>query len=297
MRMRGGLRPKRSERLHRGARGQPGISQLRRCLRAMESRPRHHHSEPIHGGLHACDPGTFAAGGVTDTLVRMNAFRWITGLTDTVTDNATKDTGDQDCAIIAVSNPASIQAHNPPNTFTCWNSTGAAAAGQSNISWGTASCDSIDEYVHDTGNESTLGHRRWILHPPLGVIGVGWVKKSGTEYGSAGCLGVFDTSGTGPNPTWYALPPPGFSPSTVATWLWSFHYPAGMTTATATVKDLGTGKPVTVTTTMLPSGYGDDTLEITPSGWTPAAGGIYRVTVTPDSKTPITYDVEPVLCP
>ena len=68
-------------------------------------------------------------------------------------------------------------------------------------------------------------------------------------------------------------------------------------TATATVKDLGTGKPVTVTTTLLPSGYGDDTLEITPSGWTPTAGGVYRVTVTPDSKTPITYDVEPVLCP
>ncbi len=252
---------------------------------------------PFTAGSTACDPGTFAAGGVTDTLVRLNTFRWIAGLGDTVTDNATKDTGDQDCAIIAVSNPAGIQAHNPPTSSTCYNANGATWAGQSNISWGTSSCDSIDLYVGDTGNEATLGHRRWIFHPPLGVVGVGWVKKSGTQYGSAGCLGVFDGTGTGPNPTWYAWPPPGFSPATaIIGFEWSFHYPAGMTTATATVKDMGSGQNLTVTTTMLPSGYGDDTFEITPSGWTPKAGDIYRVTVTPNSKAPIVYDVALVTC-
>jgi hypothetical protein len=242
-----------------------------------------------------CDPGTLAAGGITDTLVRMNAFRWIVGLGD-VTDDATKDTGDQDCAIIAVSNPAGLQAHNPPTNSVCYNATGAAAAGQSNISWGSTSADSIDLFVQDTGNESTLGHRRWVLHPPLGEVGVGWVKVTGTQYGSAGCLGVFDTSGTGPKPTWYAWPPPGFSPIDGDAWLWSFHVPAGMTTATATVVDMATNKPLSITTLMLPSGYADDTLEITQNGWTPTAGDVYRVTVTPDNKTPIVYDVEPVTC-
>ena len=62
---------------------------------------------PFTAGSTSCDPGTFAAGGVTDTLVRLNAFRWIAGLGSSVTDNATKDTGDQDCAIIAVSLPVS----------------------------------------------------------------------------------------------------------------------------------------------------------------------------------------------
>ncbi len=226
----------------------------------------------------------------------MNAFRWIVGLGDTVTDNATKDTGDQACAMIAVSNPAGQQAHTPPPSSVCYTANGATWAGQSNISWGVTAPDSIDEYVQDTGNESTLGHRRWILHPSLGVIGVGYVEKTGTQYGSAGCLGVFDTSGTGPKPTWYAWPPPGFSPIDGDAWLWSFHDPAGMTTATATVKDMGTGKTLTVTTLMLPQGYGDDTFEITESGWTPKSGDIYRVTIVPDNKAPIVYDVAPVTC-
>jgi hypothetical protein len=253
---------------------------------------------PFTPGSTSCDPGTLAAGGITDTVVRINTFRWLVGLGSNVADDATLDTGDQDCAIIAVSNPAGLQAHNPPTSSTCYNSTGAAAAGMSNISWGVTSCDSIDLYVQDTGNETTLGHRRWIFHPPLGVVGVGWVVKGGTQFGRAGCLGVFDTSGTGPKPTWYAWPPPGFSPITADTKTeWSFHYPAGMTTATATVTDMATNMPLSVTTTMLPKYYGDDAFEITPSGWMPTAGDVYRVTVTPDNAAPIVYDVSPVMCP
>jgi hypothetical protein len=251
---------------------------------------------PYTAGANKCDPGTLSAGGDTDTLVRMNAYRWLVGAGDTVTDDPTKDTGDQACAIIAIWNPASAQAHNPPSNSVCYSALGATWAGQSNISWGSTSADSIDQYVQDTGNDATLGHRRWVLHPPLGVIGIGWVQASGTQYGSAGCLGVFDTSSTGPKPSWYSWPPEGYFPSTTAAWQWSFHYPAGMTSATATVMDMATGKNVNVTTLLLPSGYGDDTLEITP-GFTPAANDIYRVTVTPGGKTPIVYEVRPVSCP
>jgi hypothetical protein len=252
-------------------------------------------ANPYTAGSQQCDPGTLAAGGITDTVVRLNTFRWLVGLDDNVTDSATLDTGEQDCSIIAVWNPAGLQAHNPPTTSTCYNATGASAAGKSNISWGVTSPDSIDLYVEDTGNESSLGHRRWVLHPPLGKVGVGWVTASGTQYGRAGCLGVFDTSGTGPKPTWYAWPPEGYVPDTTAGWEWSFHYPAGMSTATATVKDMGTGQNVSITTTMLPKGYGDDAFEITPK-FTPKAGDVYRVTVTPNNAAPIVWDVMPVTC-
>jgi hypothetical protein len=251
---------------------------------------------PYTAGANKCDLGTFSSGGLTDTLARINAFRWLVGAGDTVTDDATKDSGDQGCAIIAVWNPAGIQAHNPPTNSVCYNANGASWAGMSNISWGVSAPDSIDEYVQDTGNDTTLGHRRWVLHPPLGVVGIGWVQAAGTQYGRAGCLGVFDTSSTGPKPSWYSWPPAGYFPSTTAAWQWSFHYPAGMSTATATVMDMGTAKNVTVTTTMLPQGYGDDTLEITP-GFAPAVNDIYRVTVTPNGKSPIVYEVRPVSCP
>ena len=253
-------------------------------------------ASPYTAGSQKCDPGTLAAGGITDTLLRLNTFRWLVGEGDTVTDDSTKDTGDQACAIIAIWNPANATAHNPPPNYVCYNSLGATWAGQSNISWGTAVSDTIDQYVQDTGNDSTLGHRRWVLHPPLGVVGIGYVKASGTQYGAASCLGVFDSSSTGPKPSWYSWPPEGYFPSTTAAWQWSFHYPAGMSTATATVMDMATGKNVNVTTTILPSGYGDDTLEITP-GFTPVADDIYRVTVTPGGKSPIVYEVHPVSCP
>lgn len=250
---------------------------------------------PYTAGAAKCDPGTLAAGGITDTLVRLNTFRWLTGLGDSVTDDPARDTGDQGCAIIAVWNPAGVQAHNPPSSSVCYNAGGATAAGQSNIAWGVSSPDSIDEYVQDNGNESTLGHRRWVLHPPLGKVGVGWVTASGTQYGRAGCLGVFDTSGGGPEPAWYSWPPEGFVPDVAAGGEWSFHYPKGMSSATATVKDMGSGKNVSVTTKMLPQGYGDDTFEITP-GFTPKAGAIYRVTVTPENAAPVVWDIEPVTC-
>ncbi len=232
---------------------------------------------PYTAGSTMCDPGTLAAGGITDTLVRINAFRWLTGLGNMVTDSATDDTGDQDCSIIAIWNPASLAAHHPPTSSTCYNSNGATWAGMSNISWGLSAPSSIDAYIQDQGNESSLGHRRWVLHPPLGIVGVGYVKASGTMYGQAGCLGVFDTSGTGPEPMWYAWPPEGFIPATILTgttevFPWSFHFPAGMTSATATVMDMGTASMLTVTTLLLPSGYGDDAFEnhaewVDPNGW------------------------------
>ena len=55
------------------------------------------------------------------------------------------------------------------------------------------------------GNDTTLGHRRWILHPPLGPIGIGF-------YGDASCLGVFGMSGGGTSGDWYSYPPTGAVP-------------------------------------------------------------------------------------
>ena len=45
----------------------------------------------------------------------------------------------------------------------------------------------------------------------------------------------------------------------------------------------------------LNQGYGDDAVSFYPSGWMPAAGEIYRVTVTVNASTYV-YDVRPVTC-
>ena len=47
---------------------------------------------------------------------------------------------------------------------------------------------------------------------------------------------------------------------------------------------------------VLAHNYSAYTLEITP-GFAPAVNDIYRVTVTPNGKSPIVYEVRPVSCP
>ncbi len=257
--------------------------------------------KPFTAGQNQCDVGTLAAGGITDTLVRTNMYRWMEGL-DPVTDDATKDQGDQACAVIqAWNNPKSLSnPHSPPNTATCYNALGATWSGQSNLAWGTSCADSIDLYVSDPGNATTLGHRRWVLHPNLGKVGVGYYEGGNNGYqGKAQCLGVFDTSGTGPYPAWYSWPPSGYVPKAVAqTTPWSFHIKqkSVISGAVIAVKDMGANKDVAVSTQKLNQGFGDDAISFSPSGWTPQVGDVYRVSVTAGGSTYV-YDVLPVDCP
>lgn len=260
---------------------------------------------PYTKGQNMCDPGTFSAGGMADTLKRINMFRWMDGLAD-VTDDATRDQGDQACAVIqAWNNPGNFQnPHMPPMNATCYTSLGATWCGQSNLAWGTSSPDSIDLYIRDPGqgNAASLGHRRWVLHPNLGKVGVGFVSGGNNGFGGqAQALGVFDTSGTGPYPAWYAWPPAGYVPVQVAQTAsggaWSFHMKMGgvVSNAMMTVKNLVTNANLNMMKTTLNQGYGDDAVSFYPQGWMPAAGEIYRVTVQVNAST-FVYDVRPVTC-
>jgi hypothetical protein len=265
--------------------------------------------QPFTSGGSTCSPGTLAAGGITDTLVRINLFRWMTGLGD-VTDDTTRDTGAQACAVIqAWNNPNSLgNPHMPPANATCYTMLGAQYAGMSNLAWGTSTADSIDLYVKDPGmgNAGSIGHRRWVLYPPLGKVGVGFVSGGMNNFqGLAQCLAVIgDQSGTGPKPAWYTWPPAGYVPVQVTRgavnqgWAWTFHVKATNVVGTAqiAVKNLVTGDTLPVTTMTLGQGYGDQAISFYPSGWTPKAGDTYRVTVT-GTGGPYVYDVSPVTCP
>ncbi|MEO6775094.1 MAG: hypothetical protein ABI467_19165, partial [Kofleriaceae bacterium] len=122
-----------------------------------------------------CDPGALSSAGKADTLKRINGFRWLVGLGPT-TESASFDATDQACANLeswwdfsSMSSP-----HAPPASAKCYTTTGASGAGMSNIAWGNGPADSIDQFIEDHGNEATLGHRRWIVNPPLGPVGVGY---------------------------------------------------------------------------------------------------------------------------
>lgn len=244
-----------------------------------------------------CDPGTLSAGGHADTLKRINLFRWLAGLGPT-TLNPSLDAQQQQCANLEswwnFALPDSP--HQPPTSVKCYTAAAATGAGSSNIAWGNGPAASIDQFQQDNGNATTMGHRRWIVNPPLSGVGLGYWEGGG-QYGKAMCMSVFGTAGTGPNPPYVGVPNPGYVPVQMANWTWTFHSAKGGTaTAGVTMSHYPDNAPLAVQRTTLQQGFGQPAISWKPMGWTPAAGEVYRVTITGLTGGDVTYLVRPVTC-
>ncbi|MFT3768069.1 MAG: CAP domain-containing protein [Minicystis sp.] len=244
-----------------------------------------------------CDAGMLTQAAINDTLVRLNMFRWMAGLGPTSADPALNAEA-QKCANLEAWWPwTGGSPHQPPSTSKCYTPEGGATAGKSNIAWGSGNpAQAIDQFMQDSGNETTLGHRRWILNPPLDPVGIGYWQTGG-KYGNAECLEVFGASGTGPSPAWVSMPTPGFVPITVASWTWSFHGSVGgIPSAQISMLRVDDNTPLDVTVLTLQQGYGQNAISWTPKGWMAEAGKTYRVTVSGLTGGDVTYDVKPVNC-
>jgi hypothetical protein len=254
--------------------------------------------DPVVASGMDCDAGDLRPGARTDTLARVNMYRWLVGLGPTF-DDPSMNAEAQLCANLEAwwdfSSPASP--HDPPASAKCYTAAGAAAAGQSNIDWGVGDpAAGIDEDMQDAGNATTLGHRRWLINPPLGPIGIGFWKTGGM-FGDAECVSIFGTSGTGQTQPWVSIPNAGFSPLTLAQWTWSFHGSlGGVATATIAVRRVDDDTVLPVDRRTLLQGFAEDAISWTPSGWVPEAGKTYRVTVSGLTGGDVVYDVKPVVC-
>jgi hypothetical protein len=225
-------------------------------------------------------------------------YRWLVGLADTF-DDATLNADAQLCANLEAwwdfSRPGSP--HAPPPSVKCYTPAGAGAAGASNIDWGVGDpAAGIDVAMRDAGNTTTLGHRRWLLNPPLGPIGIGYWKTGGS-FGDAECVQIFGASGTGSTQPWVSIPNAGFSPLPLAGWTWSFHGSlGGVSTAVVTMRRVDDDAVLAVNMLPLAQGYGEDAISWTPNGWMPEAGKTYRVTVSGITGGDVVYDVKPIAC-
>ncbi|MDP2273697.1 MAG: CAP domain-containing protein [Archangium sp.] len=252
------------------------------------------------GSVATCNPGDLTAAARANSLKLINTYRFIADL-PAVTTSATRDSAAQQCALMM--DAANALSHTPDAGAPCYTAAGANAAGTSNISSGAA-VRSIDLYMSDFGNATTMGHRRWFLSNQLGPVGIG-----GTPGGS--CHTVIGGSGTatkrfvgwppaGPVPLQaIAIPTVGATNSIDRTgWtLQTYSTADNLTNATVTVTDNGVNMPVTVTP--LGANYGSrSAVRWVPMGWVSTAGHSYVVTVTaPMMTTPITYTVDVVSCP
>ncbi len=253
---------------------------------------------PWTAGTTECDPGTLSRDGIDDTLVRINMFRWLVGL-GPVTDSASLNEMNRWCAVLASWNPPGVvpNPHSPPTTAKCYTPEGASGTGSSNLAWGSGHpAHAIDQYIQDNGNFSTFGHRRWIFNPPLGPVGIGYYAGGG-QYGNAQCLAVFGSSGGGPYPDWIAFPPPGYAPMSIMGWVWTFHHKQSVSASEMTVVRQSDAAELPMEKMPLSGGYGSySTMAFRPSGWSPAAGETYLVTVEGVGSGPITYELKPTSC-
>ncbi len=245
------------------------------------------------GAVGGCDPGDMDPAWRDRTLTQINLYRWLADLPP-VGHAAERDDKAQACALIMQG--SGQLSHSPPNGWACWTEDGNQAAGSSNIA-GTAAVAAMDLYMIDYGNETTMGHRRWILSNSLGPTGIG--STSGYS-----CLWVIGGNGNA-GKEWMAWPSPGEFPLQAI-------FPGGwngglngsgwtiqsdsIDLSNATVTVTRDGMPQAVNVVHLLGGYGSSAaINLVPQGWTAQAGATYHVEVS-NVNPPISYDVDIVDC-
>lgn len=253
---------------------------------------------PVEPSAAQCEPGAVRQGAIDDTVARVNMYRWLVGLSP-VEDDPLENEAAQRCSnLIAYFDFSSGgNPHHPePSQTACYSQEGKATAGRSNLSWGTSTpAEAVDGFVKDRGNETTMGHRRWIFNPPLGVIGVGFVE-GGVRYRYASCQPIFDRSGDGRRPPWTAFPNPGYTPEEFAHWTWTFQGELpGIQGASVSMERVSDGEPLGVRIIRLQPNFAQDAISWNPQGWLPIPGETYRVTIgLPDGE--VSYEVTPLRC-
>ena len=244
------------------------------------------------GDTNTCEPGEEDPVGIDNALRLVNLFRWLSGLSEVETTSALNQKA-QECSLIleAFDNLT----HYPPENAACYTESGAQAAASSNIS-PYAGVYSVDLYMSDPGNTTTLGHRRWILSNSLGPIGLG----STTNYS---CMLVIGGSGND-NAAWTAWPPAGVIPFELTRLAWATLDETGwsvqsdsinLSNANATItREDGTDLPVIVNE--LAAYYGSQwAISMIPSGWEAEPGWAYNVHIEADGGV-IDYQVDLVDC-
>jgi uncharacterized protein YkwD len=243
------------------------------------------------GDVASCNAGDISANGRANALKLINLYRWLADLPP-VTNDPAMDQQAQACALLQRAN--NMLSHTPPTTWTCYTMEGATAAGRCNISTGPG-VSSVDGYMVDPGNPTTIGHRRWILSNTFGPTGLGSTDKHS-------CLMTFGKMKV--NKAWQAWPAPGAIPlqamqggfgQKVDSTGWTVQSDTiNLASAQVSVMADGTAQPVMIT--QLGAGYGSKyAIRFNPMGWSTTAGKTYTVAVT-GTTMPIDYTVQIVDC-
>lgn len=162
------------------------------------------------GSVAANDPGTISHEFRLATVRRANYFRALCRLPAVSLDEAQSGKC-QHAALITAANKK--LSHYPTSDWKCWTPEGAEAASNSNLGFGSSGPAAINCYIYDEGSHNAaVGHRRWVLYPPLSKVGTGSVPYR-PSYWETDALWVIGNEGKRPtSPEFVAWPTPGWFP-------------------------------------------------------------------------------------
>jgi uncharacterized protein YkwD len=130
-------------------------------------------------------PGAVAAGFTRDGLNALNYCRFLAGLPDDVALDSTYDNLAQHGAVLLAASAFSHTPSKPADMDQAFYNLGEKATSSSNIGVGHLNLPSfMFECMADadTSNIGALGHRRWILDPPLAKTGLGYADQRSDAY-------------------------------------------------------------------------------------------------------------------
>ncbi len=212
------------------------------------------------GDVTGCIPGTISNSALEKTLIRINYFRRLAGVKDSIIFRSDYNQKCQEAALMMRAN--NTLNHTPPNTWICYTEAGKEAAGKSNLSSGPAASAAINQYIQDLGsNNAAVGHRRWILYHRAKEFGFG-STNNGTALWVIGPTQIPKVI-----PEFIAYPNPGYFPKALVYPRWSFSIPGANFTSTKI--EMRDEKDNIIPTALEPlantQGFGDNTIVWVPS--------------------------------
>ncbi len=205
------------------------------------------------GDVANCQPGTISPAYAQDVVDRLNWYRDLAGVDGDVVLNRALDGRVQQAAMIMAA--GDFWHHHAPANTPCRTDAGATAIERSNLSR-IPGAGAVDEYFVDwgAGNED-VGHRRMLLHPELGSVGVGEAPDLGTNR-SVNAIQTWDGfwDGATAQPEAVVWPTAGSFPEALVPPRWSITVrDADFTNASVSVTRNGTPISVTVLTAKAPT--------------------------------------------
>ncbi len=209
------------------------------------------------GSVSGCAAGGNSSAYTRATLTAINWARGQAGIPPVVGLNSTYSSQAQRTALLMQAQGA--LSHAPSRSWRCWSAAGAAGAARSNLTLGLAGARAVSMYLTEPGSGNTAaGHRRWVLYPRLGPIGIGNTRTANALY----VLGARAARVPAGTPAYYGWPTSGYFPRAAEPrGRWSLSSSRGYSFARATVRVVGpNGAPIRVVRYAAQTGFGDNTL-------------------------------------